>query len=145
MKVGSTKNAKQNLEDLFTVSALLSSQKNTEALTACYQMLPCVFKTKKAPVRKMNKVLYNFYVPVQSASTSFFENLLCAQPWMRCPVSLLSLPNHEPKWPWVSFYIGASLQNCAMNHRNDFFVCQHFLTLVQGHQMAPIIYTQAGK
>lgn len=126
----SLKEIKQNPEDLFTIEALLSSQENSKALAACYQILPCVFKTEKHLSKKMNKVLYNFCVPIPSMSISFFESLLCAGPWMRCRVSLLSLPNHEPKWPWISFYIVMSLQNCAMNHRNDFSYARLFPFLV---------------
>lgn len=109
-------------------------------------MLPYILKQKSTCQGKWTRYCTIFYVPIHSMSTSFFENLLFVQSWIRCRISLLSLPNHESKWPWVSFYIGRSLTNCAMNHRNDFFfVLQPFLTLVLGHRMAPIMYTQVGK
>lgn len=59
-------------------------------------MLLCVFKTKKHLSGEMNQVLYNFYVPIHSASTSFFENLLFTQPWMRCRISLYLFPIMNP-------------------------------------------------
>lgn len=42
-------------------------------LVACYQMLPCVFNTKRHLSKEMNRVLYILHVPIHLASISFLR------------------------------------------------------------------------
>lgn len=42
-------------------------------LVACYQMLPCVFNTKRHLSKEMNRVLHILHVPIHLASVSFLR------------------------------------------------------------------------